>query len=386
MKKSIILGFVFVSSICFGQKSNTQLNIAKAVIDPTVVKTIINAAVKDTNLYNTIWQYFIAQSQISDSNAKWHFFKDLNIKFKTFQSADSTKASIGFSYDLNAAKVKFIEREKTTMSHSFDVNTQGNVAFNKSVNPNNFLVSKIDYSFSHFLGGVKKIHDTPSLILERAIRFRLARIDNPHSNEAIKKWDSLGEIVKYKNMYGYSISPSIAFESNQDFSRMQLTPGINIGIGVKAWDNKNILAKLNVFDFPFALVRYVSGVDQSFTRYGAVIPVISLGLDHVVPTKDSVREKLVGNLNAYNRIRFETGYRTLVTIVKNQSFYFDLNYRYYFELSAPKTIITAGLDSYSYIAMAIQSANGIYVSYANGRLPFDLKSQQVYSIGFNYKF
>lgn len=391
MKKIFFLLMLTYSSSCFAQpQQNSQLDLVKTIKqfidDPEAIKAAVNAAVKDTNLYNTVWQYFISQSFISDSSSKWHFFKDMNVKFKTFQSEDSTKASIGFSYDFNLSYARYKETKKGKNSMSLNFAAQGNVAFNKNVNPNNFLVDKLDFSFSKFTGGVNKVSDTDLLKLQRQIRFKLAKIKDMQSPEAIKLWDSLGSIVKYRNLCSYAIAPSFGFESNQDFSRTQFTPGLNFSAGIKAWDDNNILAKLNVFDWPFAAIRYITKVDKTFKPYGATLPVISLGIDHVIPTNDTVREKLIGKSEAFERFRFEVGYRSLVTRVRKEAIFFDINYRYYYELNAKKPVIAANLDEYSYFVAAIQSTSGMYVSYSNGKLPFDLKDQQVYSIGFNYKF
>ena len=41
---------------------------------------------------------------------------------------------------------------------------------------------------------------------------------------------------------------------------------------------------------------------------------------------------------------------------------------------------------YFYFVMALQSTSGFYVSYAKGTLPFDARNDEVYAVGFHYKF
>ena len=71
---------------------------------------------------------------------------------------------------------------------------------------------------------------------------------------------------------------------------------------------------------------------------------------------------------------------------KKENIFFNANIRYYQELNAESEIISADLDDHIYFVMALQSSSGFYVSYANGKLPFDAKNNEIYSIGFNYKF
>ena len=59
---------------------------------------------------------------------------------------------------------------------------------------------------------------------------------------------------------------------------------------------------------------------------------------------------------------------------------------YYRELSPSSVIKAAGLDERFYVSAAIVAPNGVFVSYRSGDLPFDLKSQVVYELGFHTYF
>jgi hypothetical protein len=167
---------------------------------------------------------------------------------------------------------------------------------------------------------------------------------------------------------------------------MQFTPGLAADLGAKAWNNKNTLAYINIFDYPFALLRLITGTDKKFTPYGSTIPTAQLVFDYVIPTSDTIRKNLAGNLDPFPRIKFETSFRTFITRIKKENIFFNADFRYYQELSAPDAIVQAGLDHHIYFVMALQSSSGFYVSYANGKLPFDATNDEVYSIGFNFKF
>ncbi len=349
------------------------------------IKATVDGIVKDPEFYNTLWKFFIDQAEKKDSS-KWAFLKDLNLQFKTFQATDNTPASIGFSYDLNFDYAEFKEYKKSRFSHSFELATNGNVAFNKETNPADFLETKVKYSFNQYTGGVISIHDTAVYSRLNVIEDKLAGIKDIQGEEAAELWKQFGRNLKLSDQYYYSISPKFGFESNQDFSITQFTPGISLDLGLKAWNDENLLSKLNILDYPFALLRLITATDRRFTPYGSTWPTLQFAVDYVFPQSDTVRKQLVHNLNPYPRFKFEAGFKTLISAVKNENIFFSANYRYYQEINAPKEIMDAKMDIQSYLVLAIESSKGFYISYANGKLPFDAKKDEIYSIGFNYKF
>jgi len=392
MKKiitTIVVIFVSVSS-AFSQFSNNQLNdVVKALKaggkSDEEIKNTVNGIINNPELYNTLWKNFIDQAYKQDS-VKWKLLKDVNVQFKTFQTTDNPATSLGFTYDFNYDYAKYTEHNKNRISNSFGLSAKGNVAFKKQFNPVDFLETKVHYNYSRFIGGVVTQKDTAIYTELNNIRFKLASITDMQSKEAIELWEQLGKKMVMSNQYYYALSPKFALESNQDFSKKQFTPGISIDLGAKAWNAKNPLSYLNIFDYPFAVLRYITGTDKKFTVYGSTIPTAQFTFDYVVPSSDTTRNNLVGNLNPYPRIKFETGFRTFITRIKKENIFFNANYRYYQELNAPDVIKKANLNTNSYFVMALQSTSGFYVSYANGKLPFDAKNQEIYSIGFNYKF
>ncbi|AHF17023.1 hypothetical protein [Niabella soli] len=393
--KSYILSFLVIISAVLSANSqeamsNQQINrlvmtLKAANKKEDEIKTILNGIIKDPDLYNTLWQDFLKQSY-TNKNKKFQFLDDLNIAFKTFQSKDSTTTSLGFSYDFNFDYAKFIEKDKSRISHTLGLSAKGNVAFNKRANPNNLLETKVFYNYAAFIGGVIKQHDTSVFSELNDIETKLVKIKDMKSKEAIALWDEFGDKLKLSNQYYYGIGPKFAFEATQDFSKTQFTPGITIDLGAKAWNKKNILSKLNILDYPFALIRLITGTDKSFTVYGATIPTVQLTLDYVIPSNDSTRRKLIGNLNPFPRFKFETSFRTFISRIRKENIFFNADYRFYQELAAPAAIKNSNFSSANYFVMALQSTSGMFVSYASGKLPFDARNDQVYSIGFSYKF
>lgn len=392
MKKilSIIAVTLLTVSSAFGQYSGNQINdviqnLKAGHKNEDEIKATVNGVISNPELYNSLWKNFIDQAYEKES-LKWKLLKDFNIQFKTFQTTDNPNSSLGFTYDLNYDFARFKEHDKNRISNSFGLSAKGNVAFKKQFNPIDFLETKVHYNYSHFIGGVVTQKDTAIFTELNNIRFKLAEIRDMQSKQAIELWEQLGKNLELSNQYYYSLSPKFALESNQDFSKKQFTPGLVIDLGAKAWKKNNTLSYFNIFDYPFALLRLVTGIDKRFTIYGSTIPTAQLGFDYVIPSTDTLRQNLTGNLNPFPRVKLETSFRTFITRIKKENIFFNANYRYYQEINAPEEITNANIAINSYFVMALQTTSGFYVSYTNGKLPFDAKNDEVYSLGFNFKF
>ncbi|WP_430403691.1 hypothetical protein [Fluviicola sp.] len=393
MKKiyfTIIIGFITLTSysqvIADRQLNNFVDYLKRKNVSEEEINNMVSGLVENPDLYNNLWKNFIDQA-IKGDNTKWKFLNDLNVQFKTFQATDNQPTALGLTYDFNIDYAKFSEKDSYRNSHSYGLTAKGNIAFRKNLNPTDFLETKVNYRWSQFFGGVIKSKDQITVFSRlNGLEDKLVNISDMQSKEAIALWNEFSKNLVLSNQYYYSLAPKFALESNQDFSKTQFTPGLTIDLSAKAWKKNNMLSYFNIFDYPFALIRLITGTDKKFTVYGSTIPTAQLGFDYVIPANDTMRKNLTGNLDPFPRIKFETSFRTFITRVKKENIFFSVNYRYYQELNTPETIIKANLGTHSYFVMALQTTSGFYVSYANGKLPFDAKSDEVYSIGFNYKF
>ena len=347
------------------------------------IKEILNGVITDPGLYDGLWSEFIQQI---DDSSKWALMRDLNVDFKTFQNIDSTSTSLGLSYDLNLDYAKFQEKGNERISKSFGIKARGNVAFNSRVNPTDFLETRVCASHAHFIGGVIQQSDSAYFSKLNEIENKLVSMENPNSKESQVLWNEFGKYLALSNQYFFSLNPHFGIESDQRFSKYQFTPGIQVGLGAKAWNNASTLSYFNILDYPFALFRKLTGTDKRFTLYGASLPTMLVGFDYVIPNQDTIREQLLGDLSPYPRVSLESGFKTFVTRVAQENIFFSANIRYYIELGANQVIRSANLDEHTYFVMALQSTTGFYVSYATGKLPFDSVNDEVYALGFNYKF
>jgi len=84
--------------------------------------------------------------------------------------------------------------------------------------------------------------------------------------------------------------------------------------------------------------------------------------------------------------KLQAGYRTMVGHIQGQAAFFEANIRHYQEVSPSAAVKAASLDHSTVFTAVLLLPKGMYVSYSNGRLPFDLKNSRVYEAGFRYSF
>jgi hypothetical protein len=355
----------------------------KTIAPGLSIQDIKKKITKDPDLFNSLWNHFVNTDDVKN---KVIFLRDLELRFKTFQDADSALSALGFSYDWNLNFTKEYETSSKRGGFDFGLMANGNVAFTKKLNPYDFLTTGLNVGLYRFMGGVSGINDSAFFTRRAELRQKLV---NMTTTEEILNSDAYNEFVqsmKLSNQYMLDVKITGGLESNQDFSKKQYAYGIQLNLGAKAWNDKNALAQLNFFDYPFVITRWLTKTDESFSPYGATIPTVQFSLDYVKPQQDIGREMLTGNLKGYSRFHFETGFRTLLADIKNQAIFFNAGFRYYKEFNAPAAVKLVNLDRFSYFALSITSSAGLFISYSNGRLPFDAKDDAVYELGFNYNF
>jgi hypothetical protein len=334
------------------------------------------------DLYNDALSYYLGTLQQSSPKA-YTLLKDVNLKFKTFQAQDKPVA-LGFSYKYNNAWVKNKISDKHSFMQSYNLGTEGNVAFKKIYNPNDFLETSFSYDGAFIWGGkVKELDEETSKKVED-LEDQILKLRQAKNPAFLQLYERVNSLVSVTDQYYLGFKLKLAYETNQDFSKRQFTPGGFIAFGAKGWNKQEALRYLNILDYPFALIRVLTGTDKDLSISGASFPSFLIGIDHVIPGNDTSRFKITNNEDPYQRFRFEVGFKTLVAKLGKDIIYFSANYRLYNELNASENIKSAGLDKASFIAASLQSSTGLFVSFTDGRLPFDRIKDQVYAIGFQY--
>ncbi len=344
------------------------------------ISEMINQKLSDTKTLNKVVQKYAIDK------AGFRFLKDVNFEFKTFSEnrSDGIAAlGFGYSYAKDLKQNFFAESAARSSGLSFSFQTEGNVAFNRALNPKDFLDSKFSLHLFTSTGGT--VNKADSALATRLNRLEdiLVEIDHPDSLSKSPAWKEFLNTVSARMSTQFYIDFFLSggIESDQDFGQKQFAYGANLGLDLKAWNRSSTLAKANVLDWPFALVRILTGYDETFTPRGSVLPTIIFAIEQIDPQDDSIRE-IVDELSSFARFKGELGFKTPL----GKTAHFGANLRYYRELGASSVIKNLKGDEFTYLTTAITMTNGMFVSYTTGKLPFDVRNDQIYEMGFQYKF
>lgn len=380
-----ILLFVVSGSAIAQENVKNELFKIFEKLDPKDAESLSITAIKEIfskpDLLNDLFSKNLTLLE-KKSSTPYKFIRELNLKPKTFQ-ADSFPVSLGFEYNYENSWTKNKKRGKSLFLQNYDLSFNGDVAFKKKQNPNSFLESSFSYDGAFMWGGQPmkiddatsdKIEEIEDSILERRLR------KEPY----LDLYQKVNSLITVTDQFYLGVKGKFAFESNQDFTKRQFSPGILIGFGAKGWNKNEALRYLNILDYPFAVIRLLTGTDATFNVYGATFPSFLFGLDYVIPDNDTVRKNLIGNKDPFSRLRFEIGFKTRVARIGKEVIHFSSSFRWYKELNAANAIKINNLDRSTFFVASLESYTGLFVSYTTGKLPFDRKNDQVYALGFRY--
>lgn len=115
------------------------------------------------------------------------------------------------------------------------------------------------------------------------------------------------------------------------------------------------------------------------------ILALHANLGQVDPSEDAAREAILGNdLDSYDRADLELLYIYNIGTANIDTF--EVNYRYFQEFGAKQSIEDADLDRFRLATYRLGFKNILYVAYSSGELPLNKKDNQIYEVGFSYKF
>ena len=315
-----------------------------------------------------------------------NFLKDLDIKFKTFQYDSASAIGLAYSYQ-KAIKTSYMDSSAASASGlNFSMHTNGNVVFVKRYNPNDFLKSGISISYFNSNGGAVEMTNELS-DSKTKIEKKLSEINDIDSLNNSPLWKNYLKLVTQhlttQIFFDFSLQANL--ESNQDFSMKNYAYGASLGVDIKAWNRNSTLAQLNILDWPFAITRWLTGTDDNIYPVGSSIPTFLFNISYVDPSSDPLRKSL-NETKKYPRLGFEGAFKTLVSNSFGGSLFVSADLRYFKEFNASSVIKNLGLNDSFYFAVELKQENGLFVSYTTGSLPYDLRTDDVYAIGFNYGF
>lgn len=374
--------FVSAQTVADLQKLKTKVGNVLALeegVKKSKYGSIENLLLNEPGIYNEIWNRVYNSFREKDDR---FLFKNLKLDFKTFQSDDSSRATLGFSYKWNYEINKKKNTDYERSEFLAKINAEGNIAFKKELNPLDLQSVKLEIGTSGFLGGTVNKSDSALVKELNKINQELATIDDEDELASSSLWNKITAAMGIRNQYHYNFSAVGGWEGSQDFTRSQFTYGAMLRFSAKSYSDKNPLSQLNILDYPFALIRFISGTDKTLNPYGAALPIVTMGIDMVNPMKDSVRNVLTGNMNPYARFRFETGFRTLLADLGKTTLHFNAAYRFFSEISPKEVVKAANLQHSSYFSFSVTASDTYFISYSYGKLPFDRTDNAIYEMGF----
>ncbi len=128
--------------------------------------------------------------------------------------------------------------------------------------------------------------------------------------------------------------------------------------------------------------QYESWGDSSIFPFD-VVPAVRLGIDQVNPGSETPRA-IAGDSSTYYRVAAEAS--IWMPIRADVPLAFTFNYRHFREIDAGSIVQDANLDRYSLRTFSLRGANGLFVSFSSGRLPFDRQDDNVVELGWKTYF
>jgi hypothetical protein len=359
----------------YAEDQDTLINISDFMESSGIPKNVLNQALEQPLTINKD----LMSALTLDSS--WRFFKDLNLKLSTFTTADGSQC-LGLSYTLSkdVNRFFFTKNDSLRTGINYSINLEGNIAFEQTVNPTDFLNSSVSVHYFRAQGGAIQTTNDFYTTLNQ-LEDKIATIEDQNQLLTSPELKTFVTTMRQtiSDQYYIDFSAIGGLETNQSFTEKQLYYGLQFGLDLKAWNPGSALAKYNIFDWPFALIRFLSDNDNTFSPRGSAIPTLLLGVDMVDPLTGTVKQ-LHEDKSFFTRFRAETSFRTPLSL-KN-SIFFEASYRYYWEPNASSLVKRNSVDRFGYFGAAITIANGIFASYSTGKIPSDLEGDRVYELGF----
>lgn len=318
------------------------------------------------------------------------FLRDVDWHLQSFDVDGETSLGVRFKYEKHHPfELEDHANGKGVSGMGFDLSIEGNVAFERDVNPADFLSARLAFDKFSSSGGSKGPLAPADAARANALAMQSAKYVATEREAWLRspEWNELKGLARrvLDTQVYWEVGIDAAFESDQAWDAKNYALGVHGALDVKAWNDRSEAATLNLVDYPAALVRYLTGYDDELTPRGSSIPTLVIGLDHVEPEGESPRSA-AGDDSGYERVRLEVVYKAPLGLIESKEYSLTAQYRGYYELSPSDAVRAADLDRYGYLALAIEADEGLFASYSHGQLPFDDGDSTVYAIGWRFQF
>lgn len=387
-KALLVLGALAAFAQTLGQNSPT--NSPPAGLSPADTRSLLSG-LKDARNQADLMNQFLGSLTTTNSALAW--LKALHLHFKVFEADIPGKdAGLGVDYNFDKAVTDAQVFGKENPAYlTFNLKARGTVSFDKNNDPNDFLESGAQIHLWQFFGPTDEdpVGADGLTLADRTFRELASdKYKGKSGNElrATPAWRKFEAQAFDQDPaeYFYDFAGSFALESNQTFSKKQYAYGAALQARARVWNPDSPLSRFNFFDWPFALTRMIGGDD--WKPRGRYLPGIMAGIDLVDPAGNADRFAVDPDRSAYPRFKAEMGFRSKVMEFEGKSVWFNAGYRYFHELGASAAIRAAEMDAQRYFTASLDLPGNIAITYSTGKLPFDLKSQQVWAVGYRLQF
>ena len=309
--------------------------------------------------------------------------KALDLHFVNVQEGENQGMGLRYQWSKSLARTRHVQG---TTHWGYDVlaATQGLLTIDTDDNPEELLESQFNPHLFFSLGGQvdsATVAGHLQLIQDSIFAYQQFDRNAPPQLEGLfaRIWDGLS------TEFYFTAGPEARFESDQTLSQTQWALGGRVGLDLKAWNPDSPLAKMNVFDWPAALLRRLGGMDQTFRPSGSAIPTVLLSWHRVSASANPVREALEG-LAPYSRWGAEVNYRSQIAGTESGPIWLEVSYRHHEEVNPSKAVKDAELSAYDRLKLGFFGPHGVGMWWAMGRLPLDTKEADHFGLGFRVRF
>ncbi|GAB3486906.1 hypothetical protein GCM10027399_00380 [Curvibacter fontanus] len=286
-------------------------------------------------------------------------------------SAGSTSGGMGFSYKIRKSITSTDLAKDAYRVADLDFKADGNVAFNRNINPADFLKTGLELNYVSQSGSAVT-HGGPG-----------SKCD-PTNPDTVQACEEEARRSKSGDALALIAGLMATLESDQRFEKRNETFGAHLTTLYRPAP-ASFANQANPLDWPFRLVRGLSGHPMGFSPSPDAFPKVRLALERVTPSKDKDRTAILGETPNYNRANIEIDMTSPVGKLQGKQVKFEWSWRYFKELGPPEAIQAAGLDQYRYSAAALSLDSGWKLTYATGKLPLGREGDAVWELGYRIK-
>ncbi|MDH3228884.1 MAG: hypothetical protein OEN55_03725 [Alphaproteobacteria bacterium] len=291
----------------------------------------------------------------------------LGLEFKVFDSGDG-ESSLGVAYDVqyDFLDASYGEGGKWNKRVAVEFDATGNVAFERTANPRDFLDTTLNLSASWstalpqqdlaFGAKLTQLAVDTAICSDQEIETEQCRKTR---QDAFAMFDQATRFLKGFQRYEFGFEGGI--ESDQEFDATQSKVGTFAFAQYDAWRRDSLLGTLKLF------------------------PAVRVSVDYVTPDDETPRA-LAGDDSSFYRFAGEVSLWRLLSELAGTPVVLTANYRYYAEIGASDLVRDAGLDDYGLVTVSLSGTNGVFVSYSSGELPLDTDHDNVVEIGWKVNF